>query len=186
VAGSGQLPSSCSDLNENGILDKVESIALNPAFDSDSDDWDTEVGIGIVWNPLDACGSARSGSLNMTYQKSAAVAGSDSAASVQCVPVEAGRIYAISALFYPRSVGSLGQTGVAFFSSVNCTGPHLEVQQSPALATTGTWSATTVKATAPEGALSLQLRLLVGRNDWLSTQEQADVLVDTVLVEIVN
>lgn len=181
---ANQAPSPCNDLNDNQILDRFESILDNSALDSDSGSWDLEMGIGVGWNQLDACAASDSGSLNVTYQKSAVVKGNASAASVQCRTAQAEQTFSMSAMIYPRASGTEGQVGIAFFSSPDCAGTPLDIQTSAAATEIGAWARQTTAATAPTGSVTLQARLTVGRADWQVNAAQADALFDSVLLEI--
>jgi len=180
-SASATLPGPCNDLNTNGILDKAETLAKNPTFDRDSDQWDPELGVGIVSDTVDACGSPASGSLNVTYQKSGTATGDASGAAVQCIAVTPGQTYEISARLLPRASGSEGGVGVEFFPTANCTGGRIGGDASPVVTVVSEWGTATIVATAPASAMSVSAKLIAGKSNW-SVDDQADILADAVLV----
>jgi len=175
-------PVSCTDRNSNGKADSSETLVQNSTFDLNSDPWDPESGVGMVWNPKDACDSSKSGSLSVTFTKTGSATSPDAAGAFQCVAGAANTNYAFSAQMYISTTGSRAGVGLMFYSSVDCTGTPLGDSLSSLQSLSGKWTLAAVNAVAPPGTKSLAARLVVGRADWTTTQVGANAYADAVLL----
>jgi hypothetical protein len=152
---------------------------MNATVDTGTDHWTATSSIATVSrSPNDADGKTSSGSLSLAVT-AGNPNGATQSAAVQCVPVSAGAAYAVAAsVLVPGTTGSAGSVGLWFYTSPDCTGAQLTVTASSAAAA-NTWQRVTGSATAPAGAQSMAVRLLVLKPVG---QQAAEALFDDVQV----
>lgn len=173
----------CPDLNNNNLPDNTETLASNSTFDSDSDGWDAEPGVGLGWNVTDACGRCESGSISVTNE----FAGTSGPYSVdgarQCISINAnpGPNYIIMGEANP-SAKSLGGVGLAFYASADCSGDAITSGNSSWAIPESAWQKVTTHLAAPDSAQSVALRLVVAAPKALPAGTYANVLFDNILV----
>lgn len=147
----------------------AQNLLSNPGFDSNLSGWTSDYGTLLIptWSPVDALGKAGSGSVSA---RAVFDAGSGVLPSLfQCVPVTAGNEYALGVrvqIPHGQSNTGIAQIRILFFDGANCTGtfisdnnPGTVSSPSPRFTATGT------PMSAPSGARSAQVQLLVLKNE---------------------
>ncbi len=166
----------CPDLNNNNLPDNTETLASNSTFDSDSDGWDAEPGVGLGWNVTDACDRCESGSVSVTNE----FAGTSGPYSVdgarQCINAKPGQHYVIVGAADP-SADSLGGVGLAFYASADCSGDAITSGNSSLAIPEWAWQKVTTHLAAPDSAQSVALRLVVAAPTLPPAGIYANVLI---------
>jgi hypothetical protein len=171
----------CPDLNNNNVPDQTETLAPNPTFDTDISNWAPETGIGLGWNSNDACGRCDSGSIAVTNQFAGTSGGFTAEGATQCLQATPNRVYLIMGRAQPAA-SAIGEFGLQFFASTDCSGDKLAVYNSPPLAPESDWQLGSTSGTAPSSAQSVAIRLIVTASAPPSGGIYAYVLFDNILV----
>lgn len=160
--GGGSLDGGpCGDLDQNGVQDCDETVALNARFDSTATSWLADPGVTQVWRAEDARGSATSGALGVTFTTSGTTSSWALAAAGQCQAAWSDDTFVVGArVLVPQGqAGGRGQLELAYFDNDGCTGTVLSSQTAAFSSQVGAWQALHKKVTAPPGTRSLLLRL---------------------------
>jgi hypothetical protein len=173
----------CPDLNENSIADNTETLVHNPTFEADfnSAGWDREFGVSQGWFHADACGKPDSGSMSLTSLYAGTTSPHAQNGARQCVSVEPGRSYSLTADVDPDGIALAG-VALVFFSTENCAGDPLtgSSRSSKLVDSIGDWQTVAVTGAAPTGAQSVAVRLSVGARS-IPPSGAGDALFDNVL-----
>jgi hypothetical protein len=155
----------CPDLNGNGVPDCTETLVMNAAFNTDISSWTAEPGAALVWNSTSAEDQkAGSGALAVTSKSvSKTTPGWIMQGAFQCVPVDSGSMYDVGAQLSVAANpgGGAGLVGLLFYASGDCSGDTVGVATSDQVTATGMCEALSVTRTAPVGAASAAVRLVV-------------------------
>jgi hypothetical protein len=171
----------CPDLNNNNVPDDTETLALNPTFEGDINDWDPETGVGLGWNNIDACGRCDSGSISVTNQFAGTASPYALVGARQCISAIPGRLYEIMGRANP-SADSFAGVGLEFYASADCKGNKITSFNSSLVMTESIWQKATARGTAPDSAQSAALRLYVAASAPPPAGLYSNVLFDNILV----
>lgn len=175
----------CSDLDGNGTSDCDETLVSNSRFDSDVLGWESEAETAAVdWLANDASDVDQSGSIGVTsIVETAAPETRVITGAYQCVRVREGQRYVLYAqMLIPDTQEQevAGAMGALFFDSNNCWGEQpLSAFTSRVNPSQGSWRTLDLRATAPDEAHSMKVRLGVVK---IGTEPNAEVRFDNVLV----
>lgn len=187
TAGSGNEGGSpepggdgCEDLDDDGVRDCEQTVALNSRFMSDAAGWEPEPTLHQAWDQRDASNIQGSGALLVRNTNTAQGDKDMLAGSRQCLPAIGQEHYSVAAnTFIPRGQGR-GSAGIAvwFFSADNCvdTRGAVTVQL---VSATDQWLATHGTVQAPAGTRSMHIRLVTQKP---FEQPSMEALFDDVLV----
>ena len=171
----------CPDLDQDNVRDNAgETLVTNPTLDTGIEDWNYEVGAGLGWNADDACGRTDSGSLSVTNPNAGTSVTYALSGAMQCLIVSPGKAYALFANLKPSEF-SYGGVGLAFHTVADCTGNPDKQINSTLIEADDEWHIAAVSGVAPEEALSVAVRLVVGAPS-APPDGLANVLFDNVLV----
>ena len=171
----------CPDLNENNVPDDAETLVDNATFEYDTGGWDPELGVGLGWNVIDACGRSDSGAMSVSNQFAGLAGANALNGASQCLDVAASRVYAVSANALP-SAGSFGGLGLGFYTSTDCSGTPTKQFNSTLVEPSGSWHVTSVSGAAPEDSHSVAIRLFMGAPAPLEDGVFANVYFDNILL----
>jgi hypothetical protein len=170
-----------ADLDGNGISDRLETLVKNPGFDLDAAGWSGEGGALISWTIGDANKPGSPGCISLIQSTMADAAGTSTGAAQQCVAAAGGQSYRLHAqalLNRPLDSGGSTAVGLAFYSSVDCSGDPLSSHNAPPASFSNLWLPLSDAVTAPPGSRSVAVRLLVSKVTRLPALQ---VLFDNVL-----
>ncbi|HEX2670979.1 MAG TPA: hypothetical protein VHM25_08905 [Polyangiaceae bacterium] len=158
--GAATFEDGCTDLNHNGVSDCTETLLLNSSFTSDVDEWKTETGATITWDPLDLMGVAASGSALVTSTGALDAPGISLVAAAQCVQVEPGKTLEIYAQARTESGPVDGNAAISlwFFPTAGCGDSPSTVYQTDPLQTGQTVLLQGSKV-VPDSMVSVRVRL---------------------------
>jgi hypothetical protein len=140
----------------------AQNLLTNPGFATDLSGWSTN-GLNAVWQAVDATGQSNSGSASVTVS-----APGESMGISQCVPVTAGQQYDFGARVEVPA-GQNGQNGEPVFgnmtivwaSGAGCTGSRVGNELETPSIQTDFFFGTSMSQTAPAGAASATVLLIV-------------------------
>jgi len=175
-------PGPCADLDSDGIPDCDQTLVQNARFDHDTSPWTADFGaLQSRDASRDALGDPSSGVLIVLNTIMAPSNGTFMTGSSQCIATAAGARYLVAAqvLIPPMQGAGAAGLNVQAFPTAGCSGAVLAAWSPPLLTAAGAWSIVSGTMTAPAGAASLRVRLVVQKP---YTAPILQALFDNVLV----
>ena len=153
-------------------------VLQNGQFDTSTTGWTASYGATATRSPMDAAGSAQSGSLDLMLGQGDPTISVEVAAS-QCVSATGGSTYGVSGkILAPANSSSAGAIGFWFYTSSDCSGVIAASPMTPSSATTG-WQTVSGSGQAPAGVHSMAVRLELFKPIG---QTAAEALFDAIAV----
>jgi hypothetical protein len=180
-AGTPPVEVGCGDLDEDGVQDCEQTIALNANFGADVADWEAEPTLIQSWAQESARSNQPPGALRVRNQNVATGNGTMQAGSRQCVTAIGGKEYSLAVnTLIPAGQGS-GSAGIVvwFFGSDNCAANFIGRVPLQLLSATGAWQVARGKVQAPSATRSMYVRLVTEKP---FAQASFEALFDDVLV----
>ena len=177
-AGASSGNAECPDLDGNGIRDCQETLIKNPTFERDDSEWQLESPLVSAW---DEHGSGdRAGSLRIMNTETLKLS-----TATQCVRIAGGERYLMSAETSVEALPDAGfsQLHARFYDSKDCTGNASGFGVSGQVGLERAWTTLSGLVTAPSGAQSLLVRLVVARR---SPEDAVSARFDNVLLRHVD
>lgn len=174
----------CADLDGNGVLDCKETVLANPDFPSDILGWTTELEVAQTFVRDDGDGNMRSGAIAVSNGTTRDIAGATMAGSRQCVAAASGAAYRLIAqtrIPGPKVDGVSAGVYIQYYRSVGCAGDPAGTYAGPLVDAVDAWRPVEGLATAPAGARSMSVRLVVVKPFRAAP---ARALFDNVLLKV--
>jgi len=186
AGGAWKLDQSCTglcpDLNHNDLIDTSETLVSNLSFNADIDGWNPDMGVGLGWNGMDACGRCDSGALAVTNQYAGTSGDIAVGGARQCLTIEPNQRLEVMARVNPEPE-SLGGIGLDFYASTDCSGDTIKGLSisSPLVVTDSQWQRASTPGTASDATHSVSIRLFVSAS-VKPKAGFANVFFDNILV----
>ncbi len=151
----------------------------NGTFNTNTAGWTPGSGATVSWSTNDAGNSALSGSLDLRVTGDPTIGLQADAA--QCISASPGATYNLD-VDISIPTGSSSYAALWFYGSTDCSGSALSVVAStPSFATVTAWQEVYASASAPSGAHSVAVHLLIDKSIG---QSSAEALFDNVMVSL--
>jgi hypothetical protein len=150
-----------------------DTIVSNAGFSKDARGWQAEpLAITVGWQQADADGSPDSGSISVLNSMHGTVDGIAPGAGMQCLAASAGEIFDMAGdIYVPDGQGDglpggpyVGKAGLSilFWPTENCADnlPSKGNSQTELVQEVGAWTHVQGSAIAPDGTLSMSVRVL--------------------------
>lgn len=183
------LPDDCD--YSSGVPTGCDTAIANPGFNADTTPWSAEAGpVTLSWYRDDALQEPSSGSLSIVNALTGEATGPASMAAAQCLNTSPGQIYGLAAdVFIPNGQGDgldggpyVATAGLSmiFKDGPDCMGFTVGNATSELADEPGVWSHREGKAVAPQGAVSVAVRLVTFKS---FRQYRFEARFDNVLVK---